>query len=141
MYLSSPRNLPPLPHPTHISLPPSSPYPLPQLSTINWFVSGHSWLCIVRSDTKRASFLVGFLGTTRNEVVSFRISEKRETTKVVSTISALRCKKFYRIGPRSVLAKSNPADPIFVKKHASWCSKKELPAAEESTWPFVQTAK
>ena len=38
----------------------------------------------------RASFLVGFfLGTTRNEVVSFRISQKRETTFVVSTISAV----------------------------------------------------
>ena len=45
---------------------------------------------IVRSDTKPASFLVVFLGTTRNEVFSFRISEKRETTKAVSTISAFR---------------------------------------------------
>ena len=38
---------------------------------------------------KRRSWSV-FLGTTRNEVVSFRISEKQETTKVVSTISASR---------------------------------------------------
>ena len=89
VYLSSPRNLPPMPHPTHISLPPSSPYPLPQLSTINWFISGRSWSCIVRSDTKWMSFLVGFLGTTRNKVISFRVSEKRETTKVVSTIFAM----------------------------------------------------
>ena len=29
------------------------------------------------------------LDTTRNEVISFQISEKRETTKVVSTISEL----------------------------------------------------
>ena len=60
MYLSPPRNLPPMPHPTHISLPPSSPYPLSQLSNIIWFISGRSWSCIVRSDTKRASFLVVF---------------------------------------------------------------------------------
>ena len=33
--------------------------------------------------------MVGFLGTTRNEVVSFCISENRETTKVFSTISGL----------------------------------------------------
>ena len=49
-----------------------------------------TWSVIVRSDTKQASFLVVFLGTTRNEVVSFRISEKRDKTKVVSTISACR---------------------------------------------------
>ena len=40
-----------------------------------------------RTLNEHCSWLV-FLGTTRNEVVSFWISEKRETTKVVSTFSA-----------------------------------------------------
>ena len=42
--------------PTHISLPPSSPYPLPTLLTSNNFVSSG------RYDTKRASFLVVSFG-------------------------------------------------------------------------------
>ena len=42
VYLSSPRTLPSGPHPTHISLPPSCPYPLPPLPTSNNFISSRS---------------------------------------------------------------------------------------------------
>ena len=51
----------------------------------------------VRSDTKRGSLMVVFLGTNRNKGVSFRISEKQETTKVVSTISAYRQVRVYPV--------------------------------------------
>ena len=60
---------------------------IPEIASNN---SRFSFNVFFRSDTERASFLVIFLGTTRNEVVSFWISKKQETTKVVSTISAYR---------------------------------------------------
>ena len=43
VYPWSPRTLIPGPHPTHISLPLSSPYPQPPLSTSNYFFPSHSW--------------------------------------------------------------------------------------------------
>ena len=86
VYLSSPRTLLPGPHPTHISLPPSSPYPLPPLSTSNYFLPSRSWQ--IRHETRVVS---GRFFWIRQGTKSYpcRISENRDLTKVISTISAL----------------------------------------------------
>ena len=91
MKLSSPMHQPSRPHPTLISLPSSSPYPLTHQSNPDSFVYGHFFFvssCSQKKDKKRASFMSFPLGTTGNKVVSFCLSEKQEMTKVVSTISA-----------------------------------------------------
>ena len=78
MYLSSLRSLPSRPHPSPITLPSSSPYPLPHLKPlISSFldVSGH----VLAEMTIHEHCLLSFLlGTTRNKVISFHLSEKRE---------------------------------------------------------------
>ena len=84
-----PRTLLPGPHPTHISLPPSSPYPLPSVYPLSqpviYFVPSRSWQIRHKTMVVSGRFFWIQLGT---KLYPSRISEKRETTKVVSTISA-----------------------------------------------------
>ena len=87
-----------------------------------------------RFDIKQPSFLVvsGCLDTTRNEVVSFRISENRDLTKVISTISAPvqysdpYCSLFFYL-PSQFLGKFTFFVKSIFSRHAIWAWWKRQP--------------